>query len=77
MGMMNGFMTSWMVLWVLLTLALLVLAVVGSAWLVRNMTRGSRTSIGAAEDRLGQRYAAGEISRADYLQRRDDLTNRL
>ena len=39
---MGGFMAGWMVLWGLLATALLVLAVVATVWLVKDLTSHSR-----------------------------------
>lgn len=72
-GMMDG-MGMWMGLWGLLALALLVLAVLGSIWLVRNLPGRRRQPGNSALDELERRYARGEIDRDDYLQRRSDLT---
>jgi putative membrane protein len=73
-GMMGGFT----VLWTILVLALIALAVTGVVWLVRNMGGSSRNgSIGAdqppARAELDRRYAAGELSRDEYLERRRDI----
>lgn len=72
--MMSGWMGSWMILWALLALALLVLAVVATVWLVKQLTGGGSDS----EQRqiLERRYAAGAIDREEFLQRRDDLARR-
>lgn len=43
----------------------------GVVWLVRGRSGGS--SPGPARRELDRRYAAGELSREQYLQRRDDL----
>ena len=77
-NMMDGMMGGVMVLWVLFLLALIGLAVAAVVWLVRSMRRpppgadGSRSDSGARAE-LDRRYASGELSREDYLQRRDDL----
>ncbi len=74
-GMMGGFM----VLWAVFILALIALAVAGIVWLVRNMGGSSRGSGDAkvgqspARGELDRRYAAGELSRDEYLERRRDL----
>jgi putative membrane protein len=70
---MMGFMASWMALWGLLALALLVLAVVATVWLVKHLNGG-----GGSDNRstLERRYAAGEIDREEFLQRREDLAGR-
>ena len=39
---MGGFMAGWMVVWGLLAVALLVLAVVATVWLVKDLTSRSR-----------------------------------
>lgn len=76
-GMMGG-MGWWMALWGLLGLALLILAVVGAVWLVRNMS-GSKRSSGpgpgeSAADALERRYARGEIDREEFVRAREDLS---
>jgi putative membrane protein len=73
-GMMNGLS----VLWVALILALIALAVVAIVWLVRTMSGPSRGTIShsdllAARAELDRRDAAGDLSREDYLQRRQDI----
>ncbi|HWB70956.1 MAG TPA: c-type cytochrome [Egibacteraceae bacterium] len=83
-GMMSGgrMMGAWMgvlwLLWALLLVALIVLAVVAVLWLLRNprdpgrgLHAGPPRSL--AREELDRRYAAGELSRDDYLQRRRDL----
>ena len=45
---MGGFMAGWMLLWGLLAVALLVLAVVATIWLVKDLTSHRRRS-GSAE----------------------------
>lgn len=78
-GMMDGgMMGGFMVLWVILLLALIALAVAGVVWLVRSMggsSRGGRSNSDHTPVRaeLDRRYAAGELSRGDYLERRRDL----
>ena len=67
--MMSGWMSGWMALWAGLALGLSVLAVVATVWLVRHLGGGHR-------DVLKRRYAAGEISREEFLQRREDLAGR-
>lgn len=72
--MMSGWMGGWMVLWGLLALALVVLAVVATIWLIKHLT-----SSGSSDEHrqvLERRYAAGEIDREEFLQRRDDLARR-
>ena len=72
--MMSGWMSGWMALWGLLALALVVLAVVATVWLFKHLT--SSDSGSAPVDALERRYAAGEIDREEFLQRREDLTRR-
>jgi len=74
-GMMGGWL---MVLWTLLILAVIALAVAAVVWLVRNMDRphgdgGAGGGRSAAREELDRRYAAGELSRDEYRQRRRDL----
>jgi putative membrane protein len=71
---MSGFMAGWMALWGLLVLALIVLAVVATVWLVKHL---SSSGSGPDDQRLLEhRYAAGDIDREEFLQRRDDLAGR-
>jgi putative membrane protein len=63
-----------MALWGPLGLGLLVLAVLGSIWLLRNLAGPRRQPGDSAMDELERRYARGEIDRDDYLRRRSDLT---
>lgn len=70
----GSMMGGWMVLWAALALALLVLAVVATIWLVKHLSDGGRGS--QYERTLESRYAAGEIDREDFLQRREDLARR-
>lgn len=78
-GMMDGgMMSGFIVLWVILLLALIALAAAGVVWLVRSMggsSRGDRSNSNHAPARaeLDRRYAAGELARDDYLERRRDL----
>ena len=54
--------------------ALLALVVVAIVWLVRNMTAQPRTGgQSPARAELDRRYAAGELSRDGYLERRRDI----
>lgn len=71
---MSGWMNGWMTLWAALALALLVLTVVATVWLVKHLTGG-----GSADEHgkvLERRYAAGDIDRDEFLQRREDLARR-
>lgn len=69
--MMSGWTGSWIVLWAVLALALVVLAVVATVWLVKHMS----SSGSGPDDRriLERRYASGDIDREEFMQRRDDL----
>lgn len=75
--MMDGMagMGLWMMLWGLIGLAVLVLAVLGIVWLVRNPTIARRDDERSdpAEQELRRRYAAGQIDREEYQQRLTDL----
>ena len=71
--MMSGWMSGWMALWAVLAVALLVLTVVATIWLLKQLSGGN----GSEHQRLlERRYAAGEIDRDEFLQRRDDLSSR-
>lgn len=69
-----GGMMGWMMIWGLVGLALLVLLVVGTVWLVRR-TNGLEQPPPAdsPEDVLRRRYAAGELDEDEYLRRRAGL----
>ena len=73
---MGEFMAGWMVLWGLLAVALIVLAVVGTVWLVRSLTTDKPAARQSWDDELRRRYAAGEIDRDEYLRRQQDLATR-
>lgn len=72
--MMSGWMNGWMLLWALLALALIVLAVVATVWLVQHLA--GRPSGNDQTRLLEQRYAAGDIDRDEFMQRRADLARR-
>lgn len=70
-GMMAG-MGVWALLVVATVLAMLVLAVLGSVWLVRQLRQPERASLPAgdtAQDLLRRRYAAGELDDEEYERR--------
>jgi putative membrane protein len=72
-GMMGGFMWFWLIFAVLV----LALLVVGVVWLVRTLAGpGSGGATSAARQELDLRYARGELTREEYLQRRADLEGR-
>lgn len=73
---MGGVMAGWMVLWGLLAVALLVLAVVGTVWLVKSLTTDKASGRQSWDDELRRRYAAGEIDRDEFLRRQQDLATR-
>jgi putative membrane protein len=83
MGGMMGAMGAWMIVWGLLSLAVLGLAVAGGIRAVRILAgrRGGGQAGGAilppdvaeAQAVLRRRYAAGEITREDYLQAKVEL----
>jgi putative membrane protein len=73
-----GMMGPWMMGVVLLVGLLLLAAVlVGGVWLGRRLSaqerRGSEVGQGPARAELDRRYAAGEIDREEYLQRKVEL----
>jgi putative membrane protein len=74
-GMMGGgFMWFWAIFWVVV----LALLVAGAIWLARTLTRPSSPPGGPAgpnpaRTELDLRYARGDLTREEYLQRRGDL----
>jgi len=79
---MMGGMGAWMIVWALLSLAVLGLAVAGGIWAVRTLAgrRGGQAGgailppdVAEAQAVLRRRYAAGEITREDYLQAKVEL----
>jgi putative membrane protein len=81
--MMGGAMGAWMIGWGLLSLVVLALAVAGGIWAVRTLA-GRKTGrqpssailppdVAEARAVLRRRYAAGEITREDYLQAKVEL----
>lgn len=65
--MMSGWIGTWIALWAVLALALIVLAVVATVWLVKHLS----SSGSGSDDRriLERRYASGDIEREEFLQR--------
>ena len=72
--MMMGMMGGWMLLWALVGLALLVVAVLGSIWLVKNRSSAHPGPVPDPGEVLRRRYAAGEIDREEYLRMQRDLS---
>jgi putative membrane protein len=79
---MGGMMGAWMILWGLVSIAVLVLAVIGGMWAVRALsgrdsarepTRAVPPPKNPAQAELRRRYAAGEITREEFLQGKVDL----
>lgn len=58
----------------LLGLALLVLLILGSVWLARQLRAPRGGSSPEALEIVRREYAGGGLTREEYLQRRDDLT---
>lgn len=76
MGDMMAGMGWWMLLWGALAITLLTLAVVATVRLVRGRSQEQlQLPDGTAERELQQRYAAGEISHDEYLERLHILRN--
>lgn len=63
-------MMLYMGLWGMVALALIALSIAATVWLVRSQRAPRMLPL----HRLDERYAAGELSREEYLQRRGDLT---
>jgi putative membrane protein len=74
-GMMGG---AFMWFWALFAVLVLALLVVGIVWLVRTLAGPSPGggSTSTARQELDLRYARGELTREEYLQRRVDLEGR-
>lgn len=76
---MGGWMAGMAILWIVFVLVLLALGVAALVWLVQLIRRGTvqaRANPERSDARLelDRRYATGEVSREEYLQRRDDLS---
>lgn len=73
-GMMAG-MGLWMALVALILIAVLVLAVLSSVWLLRRLRNGDdRAPRETPQELLRRRYAAGEIDDAEFERRLSALT---
>lgn len=70
-GMMDGMMGGWM--WIVPALVLMVIALAVFAIVRGSNDRRTRSTDASPRELLDRRYAAGEIGRDEYLQRRDDL----
>lgn len=74
-GMMDGGgMAIFALFWLIVGLVFLALMIAALVWLIRNLQAGGRDS--EARRELDRRYAAGQIDRDDYLERRRDLEQR-
>ncbi len=69
--MLSGWMGGWMLLWTLIGFAVLVLVIVGTIWLVRNMDRGRLAE--NARQELDLRFARGQMTAEEYDQSRERL----
>ncbi len=72
-GMMAG-MGLWMVLGAVTLIAVLVVAVLGSVWLLRRLRGGDGAPRETPQELLRRRYAAGEIDDAEFERRLSALT---
>ena len=73
--MMDGWMAGWMLLWLLVGVGLLVVLALGAVWLVRAVSgRDERGEPSTARRELDVRYAQGELSHEDYVERRRQLS---
>lgn len=70
-GMMDGMMSGWM--WIVPVLVLIVIALAVFAIARGFNDRRTPSADPSPREVLDRRYAAGEIDRDEYLQRRDDL----
>lgn len=76
-GMMTGQMWLWMLVGLLLLLIVFAIVVGLAAWVARKTARSSTSAQGDGDNPrqvLDARYARGELSRDDYLQARQDLS---
>lgn len=69
---MMEWMGAWMLFWLVVGVLVIALIITALVWLVRNPRGGSSGHRGAL-DELDSSYARGEVTREEYLQRRDDL----
>lgn len=69
-GMMHGGTSTWMTVWGWVGLAVLVLAVVATVWLVVNLRGRGPDDV---RHELDLRYARGEMSSDEYRERRQHL----
>lgn len=74
--MMGGMMVWWMALWGLVVIAILVAAVFGLVWLVRNASGSVVPRTDGAEEVLRRRYAEGQIDQDEFLSRQAELRRR-
>lgn len=76
---MGQWMTVWAVFWVIFGLLLIALMVTGLVWMIRNIGgrplsgSGNKSELDSPQHELDLRYARGDLTREDYLQRRADL----
>ena len=70
----GGFMWFWVIM-VVVMVVVLALLVAGAIWLARTLTRppSPPSGPGPARAELDLRYARGDLTREEYLQRRADL----
>jgi uncharacterized membrane protein len=76
--MMLGFGMGFGLLGLVVLFAVICVLIVGSAWLVRGLFPGSGSSSGraaTAKELLDQRYARGELARAEYEAIKQDLSD--
>ena len=68
-------MTFWMLIWSFLGLALLVLPIVGTVWLIGRPTNQSdpNPAVDSPQEILRRRFAPGEIDEDKYLRLRAGL----
>lgn len=71
---MGGGWGVWAILWTVLLVALIVLAIAATVWLIRGSVRGRQGSAErTAREELDLRYARGELSSEEYTRRRRDI----
>jgi putative membrane protein len=76
---MMGMMGPWMmILWLIIAVVVLGLGAAGAVWFARSLTSRSQhpelpSRPDRAQEELRRQYAAGNIDREEYLQRKIDL----
>ena len=73
MGFMNGMYGGYHWLWMLIWLGFWIVIVMGLVFLIRALIERKSGAEKHAMDILNDRYARGDISREEYLEKRKDI----